>query len=514
MSTTMDQIHRIREMYYQQDKNISQIASELGMNRKTISKYVDMENFNSPPPTPASEVIHESKLDHYKPLIDSWLLADKHAPRKQRHTAKRVYHRLQEEADSFDCSYRLVAAYVSQKKEELRLKRTEGYIPLAHHPGEAQADFGYADFYENGKLHHEAKYLVLSYPYSNGGFLQLNYGENMECLLEGLAAMFEHVGGVPSEIWFDNTRTIVTRIIKGGGRDITERFQRFCEHYRFKPVFMNPESGWEKGNVENKVGYLRRNELVPIPHFDSLSEENRRLLERCELDMQREHYDAGGRFISELFEDDRAALLPLPSVPFDTALYTTATTDKYGKFTLDAGKHRYSSSPAFCASQVNLRITSAEVIVMDSDMHEIVRHKRLYGDEHERMDWVPYLTCIARKPRSLRNSGLYDMMPQTIQIYMDNCESKDRGRVLKILAELTDRTGFTSAVQTVDEAIRLNATDPDSLKSLYRRTYADVPLLPALENVGGLPEQKVIPFRNDLQNLDRILTTKGGASNG
>ena len=510
----MDQIHRIRELYYEQDKNLNEIAIIMNCDWRTVRKYVDMENFNTPLPTPASEVAHESKLDPFKPLIDEWLQADKLAPRKQRHTAKRVFSRLKEETNDFDCSYRLVALYVKQKKEELRLKKSQGYIPLEHHPGESQADFGYADFYENGKLHHEAKYLVLSFPYSNGGFLQLNYGENMECLLEGLVAMFEHIGGVPTEIWFDNTRTIVTKIIKGGGRNVTERFQRFCEHYRIKPVFMNPESGWEKGNVENKVGYLRRNELVPVPHFDSLQEENKYLLERCEIDMQREHYDDDNdRFIDELFQEDKARLIPLPSVPFDTALYTTATTDKYGKFTLDSGKHRYSASPAFCETCVNLKITSSDVIVMDQDMHEIVRHKRLYGTEHESMDWIPYLTYIARKPRSLRNSGIYDMMPQTMQIYMDNCESKERGRVLKVLAELTERTGFTSAVKTVDEAVRLNATDPDSLKNLYRRTYADVPILPPLENEALLPNQKIIPFRNDLQMLDAALM-KGGVSNG
>lgn len=324
MSTTMDQIHHIREMYFQQDKNISEIASETGLNRKTISKYVDMEDFNCPPPTPASVETHESKLDPFRHLIDEWLQADKLAPRKQRHTAKRVFKRLQGEAKGFNCSYRLVALYVAQKKKELRLKKKEGYLPLSHHPGEAQADFGFADFYENGKLHHEAKYLVLSFPYSNGGFLQLNYGENMECLLEGLVAMFEHIGGVPSEIWFDNTRTVVTEIIKGGGRNVTERFQRFCEHYRIKPVFMNPDAGWEKGNVENKVGYLRRNELVPVPRFNSLVEENKYLLGQCEIDMQREHYDDDDdRFISELFQEDKARLLPLPSVPFDTAQYTT-----------------------------------------------------------------------------------------------------------------------------------------------------------------------------------------------
>lgn len=510
----MDQIHRIRELYYEQDKNLKEIAIIMNCDWRTVRKYVDMEDFNTPSPTPVSKEEHESKLDPFKLFIDEWLEADKLAPRKQRHTAKRIYRRLRDEAEGFNCSYRLVALYVAEKKEELRLKKTEGYIPLVHHPGEAQADFGFADFYENGKLHHEAKYLVLSFPFSNGGFLQLNYGENMECLLEGLVAMFEHIGGVPTEIWFDNTRTIVTKVIKGGGRNVTERFQRFCEHYRIKAVFMNPESGWEKGNVENKVGYLRRNELVPVPRFDSLADENKYLLDRCELDMQREHYDDdSNRFISELFQEDKARLLPLPSVPFDTALYTTATTDKYGKFTLDAGKHRYSASPAFCESCVNLKITSSNVIVMDKDMHEVVRHKRLYGEDHERMDWLPYLTYIARKPRSLRNSGIYDMMPQTMQIYMDNCESKERGRVLKVLAELTERTGFTSAVNTVDEAVRLNAIDPDSLQSLYRRTYTDVPLLPPLDNNASIPHQKVIPFRNDLQMLDAALL-KGGASHG
>lgn len=510
--TTMDQIHRIRELYYEQGKNLTEIAIIMNCDWRTVRKYVDKENFNSPPPTPASAKIHESKLDPFKPLIDEWLRADKLAPRKQRHTAKRVFKRLKDEAADFDCSYRLVALYVKQKKEDLKLKKTEGYIPLNHNPGEAQADFGTANFYENGRLHENAKYLVLSFPYSNGGFLQLNYGENMECLLEGLIAIFEYLGGVPTEVWFDNTSTIVSKIIKGGGRNLTERFQRFCEHYRIKPVFMNPESGWEKGNVENKVGYLRRNELVPVPRFPKLAEKNKDLLECCQTDMQREHYDKD-HFISELFEEDKARLLPLPSVPFDAALYTTASTDKYGKFTLEGGKHRYSASPAFCESIVNLKITSSTVFVMDAAMHEVVRHKRLYGEEHERMDWLPYLTYIARKPRSLRNSGIYDMMPKTMQMYMDNCENKERGRVLKILAELTERTGFTSAVKTIDEAVRLNASDPDSLLNLYRRAFMDVPPLPPLENQTLLPQQKIIPFRNDLTMLDTALK-KGGAVNG
>ncbi len=254
--------------------------------------------------------------------------------------------------------------------------------------------------------------------------------------------------------------------------------------------------------------------MVPVPHFEALPTKNKQLLEACDKDMQREHYDdEHDRFICELFQEDKAALLPLPPVPFDTSSYTTARTDKYGKFTLDAGKHRYSASPAFCEGVVHLHITSAEVIVLDSDLHEVVRHRRLYGDDYESMDWVPYLKNIARKPRSLKNSGIYDMMPGSMQLYLDGCESKDRGKVLKVLAELTERSGFESALNTVSMAIEHQATDPDSLMNLYRRTYMDVPLLPPIGPSEEIPTMKLITFPSDLGALDAILT-KGGSVNG
>lgn len=113
----------------------------MGCNWRTVRKNVNMEDFSSPPPALASAEVHESKLDSFKPLIDEWLQAHKLAPRKQQRTAKRIFKRLNDEADGFNCSYRLVALYVKQKKEELRLKRTDGYLPLEHRPGEAQADF-------------------------------------------------------------------------------------------------------------------------------------------------------------------------------------------------------------------------------------------------------------------------------------------------------------------------------------------------------------------------------------
>lgn len=107
--TTMDQIHRIRELYYEQGKNLIEIAIIMNCDWRTVRKYVDMENFNSNSPAP-QETEHISKLDPFKPSIDSWMTADKKVPRKQRHTAKRVFHRLKDEVKDFDCSYRLVAS--------------------------------------------------------------------------------------------------------------------------------------------------------------------------------------------------------------------------------------------------------------------------------------------------------------------------------------------------------------------------------------------------------------------
>ena len=150
---TMDQVHTIRDLYYNQGLSLTDIAKKQQCDWRTVRKYVDQEDFSPPISLSESNVPHESKLDPFKPLIDEWLIGDieKRTPRKQRHTAKRVHRRLQKEAPGYNCSYRLTADYVSAKKKELRLKKTDSYLPLIHRPGEAQADFGFSAFYENGK---------------------------------------------------------------------------------------------------------------------------------------------------------------------------------------------------------------------------------------------------------------------------------------------------------------------------------------------------------------------------
>lgn len=259
---TMTQVHYIRKLYFETGRNISQIARETGYDRKTVRYYLEKDDWNGAIP-PANHSASYPKLESYKAEINLWLTEDKAAKRKQRHTAKRIYDRLVAKYKAeFQCSYRTVAGYVAQRKKDI-FGHKAGHLPLEHIPGEAQVDFGDAEFYENNKLY-SGKYLNLSFPHSNRGYLQLFKGENQECLFEGLKVIFEHIGGTPGRIWFDNASTMVSKILKHGERNLTDDFIRFKEHYRFASAFCNADAGHEKGNVEGKVGYHRRNMRCPF----------------------------------------------------------------------------------------------------------------------------------------------------------------------------------------------------------------------------------------------------------
>ena len=502
---SMTQIKDIRKMYFEEGKNISQIAKKTGHDRKTVRSYLYKEDWNKELPKLKKEPSF-SKLEPFKADIDSWLNEDKKARRKQRHTAKRVYDRLVEKyKNDFNCSYRTVAAYVAMKKKEI-FSEKEGFLPLEHVPGEAQVDFGDADFYESGKLYN-AKCLNLSFPYSNKGYTQLFKGENQECLFEGLKTIFEYIGGVPPRIWFDNASTIVTRVIKSGGRNLTDDFIRFIEHYGFEAVFCNVDAGHEKGNVENKVGYHRRNMLVPVPRFESLSELNKELLIRCEEDAKREHYRKG-KTIEELFRQDAQALLELPKIAFDTSKYMTVKTDGYGKFFLNNGLHEYSVAPKYANKYVLVKLTTNNVIVLDESYRQIVRHDRLYGNyKQQSMQWLPYLNQLARRPGALKYTGIYQMLPQSLREYMESVSKQEKGKVLKAIAELTQKSSFEKAVETVSTALTYGTTDLDSLINLHSLLHEKVLQLEPVQLPDYIPKLK--RYEPNLLAYDKSLRKAG-----
>jgi hypothetical protein len=404
--------------------------------------------------------------------------------------------------DKFDASERAVRKFVADIRKELQTN-TDGFLPLEHPPGESQADFGGARFVENG-ITYDGYYLNLSYPHSNGGHMQLFKSANQECLLEGMKAIFEHIGGVPTAIWFDNMSTVVKKIKEYGERDLTGGFLRFMMHYDFRSNFCNPDSGHEKGSVENKVGYHRRNMLVPIPEFKDLKEYNKELLLKCDKDMNRMHYKGYG-MIKDLFQEDKQEFFKLPEVPFEVYLHEFAKADNYGKVKFDG--RIYSTSPNMARRQVIVKAGAYDVEILDEDCNHIIKHRRMYGEEKESMNWIPYLELMSKRPTALKYTGLYNQLPQILKDYLDKCDYEEKKQALKLFAKMTATTGINSAIEAFEEGLKLCVSDTDSIWATYCRLTSGTLPEPEVALPDTVPELK--KYSTDIKIYDQLIVTGG-----
>jgi transposase len=490
----MEQVHRIKELQLQ-EKGPYQIAKELNMDPKTVRKYMDMEDFS--PPKPATRV-RESKLDPFKPTINQWLLEDELNRPKQRHTAKRVYNRLRKECPNFDGSYVIVNRYVQQFKKQ-RNQRKKGFIPLEWYPGEAQADFGECDIILNG-MRQTCRYLVVSFPYSNAAYVQTFLGETAECLCQGLMDIFLHIKGVPQRIVMDNATAAGRRM--GDVVRLTQLFKRFQSHFGFELTFCNPNSGHEKGNVENKVGYVRRNFFVPVPSVASLQEWNTELFEECDIENATSHYKKA-EAICELFEQDQMTMRPLPSNEFEACRYEQVKTNGYGKFVLD-GKHAYSSSPMFANEHLNVRISAHFVEPLDFLGTPISRHIRQFGTVRtDTVDWLTMLDSLIAKPGAWKNSAIRQHVSDHVCEYMDDQDRSGLRQSLRVLKELSGRYGFDIAVTSMTEAITRRRTEGISVNTAV--------IAARIAHYGLYTPGEPGP---DMSVYDLLLPASGGAGNG
>ena len=354
-------------------KSLNEIARETGRHFNTVKKYVDREDWNAEYKSRKKRV---SALDPLKPVIDGWITEDLKRRRKHRRTGTKIYNDLlnsKEYGNLLRVGKHTVINYVSRRKKELS-QTTYGTAMYVLHPmGSAQVDFGEVLIKTSKGAEEKAHELVLSFPNSNAGFNQVCMDETKESLCEALQRIFEYIGGTPPRILFDNMSSAVVRIEAHGERQTTEMFTRFTMHHRFKADFCNPDSGHEKGNVENKVGYLRRNYLLPPPMIEDLETFNRELLDKCMSDLERGHYMKKEPII-DLFNAERVALIPLPRERFRVFTLETAITDKRSFIRYD--NNFYSTSPEYVKREMWLEIGANELRILNDKYEEVARHKR------------------------------------------------------------------------------------------------------------------------------------------
>ncbi len=456
----MAQIDYIKDLYENEDLSLREISRRRGHSFQTVQKYAYQENWSAEQ-LPNLEAENYPNLEQYIPSIDEWMEADRKLPRKQRHTAMRIYHRLVDE-QGYQGSYSSVKRYVRKKKFVLKLA-AEGYLPLAQPCGHGQVDFGESLYYDAQGKERKGYALTVSFPQSNKGYTQFFPSQNQECLLEGLKRVFERIGGVPLRLRFDNLSTAVAKVLEGGERELTEGFRRFMLHYRFRADFCNPASGNEKGNVENKVGYSRRNAFVPVPTVTSFEAFNEWLWDWCEKDAQRLHYKYKIP-IQELWEADRESLLKLPEYPFPVFRYEVLSVNKYGFAVIDTNK--YGLAPTLAGKTVQAKIFFDHVEFY-YDHHPVGRYRRSYGRDEELYDWTQYVGTLLKKPGAVEHTRFFKQLPQQWQELLAQSRGRERKGALRLLDEIVRDGNAPLCEDALSMAAENGRTDPDSIRQCY-----------------------------------------------
>ena len=337
-------------------------------------------------------------LDRWKPIIDGWLQADREAPRKQRHTARRVWQRLVDEHDAI-VGESTVRRYVAEVRRRQPAVLADVMVPQRHLPGdEAEVDFGRVTFWLD-EVETFGWMFVMRLSASARGFHRVYLNEAQQVFFDGHVRAFEHFGGVPARVRYDNLKPAVVRVLKGRDRAESERFVALRSHYGFDSFFCRPgvAGAHEKGGVEGEVGRFRRRHLVPVPHVARLAELNE-LVAAGDAADDRRHVAGRVLSVGEHFAAEALTLGPLPVEPFDVTLLLTPRVDV--KSRVCVRQSFYSVPVRYVGRRVDVRLGADAVEVFDG-CQVLAVHDRLTSRGGESLILDHYLEVLTVKPGAL-----------------------------------------------------------------------------------------------------------------
>lgn len=433
-------------------------ARVFGLSRETIDK---MCRFSVPPGYQRKKPPAKPKLDPFISVVDAILTADKEAPRKQRHTAKRIFERLRDE-HGFTGGYTIVKDYVRSAKAHMR----EKFVPLAHPPGHAQVDFGEAIGVIGGvrrKLH----VFYMDLPHSDAPFMKAYPAETTEAFLDGHASAFIFFGGVPLSILYDNLKLAVVKICGDGTRKRTRAFTCLVSHYLFRDRFGRPGKGNDKGKVEGLVKNGRRRFLTPVPIAVSFEALNAKLLADCRADQAR-CADRQSGTIGARMTADLAAFRPLPAAPFEVC--ETSPSRVSSTSLVRYRCNDYSVPTTHGLRDVIVKGFIDEVVIL-CGVEEIARHPRSYERGAFVFEPLHYLALLEQKPGALDQAAplqgwelpdQFAHLRRLLEARMSNRGKREFIQVLRLM-EVFDQDVVAAAVS---DAIKLRALSFDAVKQL------------------------------------------------
>lgn len=399
----------------------------------------------------------EPKIGPFKERIAHIIESDKDAPKKQRHTAKKIHDRLRQEG------YTGGYTQVKEAVREIKKTKREVFVPLIHRPGEAQVDFGFAVAKIGGVLQ-KIVFFVMSLPHSDAVYVQAFPRICTEVMWEGHIRAFFFFGGVPWRITYDNDRTLVAGILGPRDRKLTFGFLQLKSHYLFDHHFCLVRRANEKGVVESMVRYTRSNYMVPVPDVCDFEELNAHLDARCRDELAR---TVRGKKASKavLLKEDQAVFRALPDMPFEACRQLSTAADSLSLVRFD--KNQYSVPVDYAHGTVVVKGYTNRVDICHLN-ERIASHKRLWDKGDISFEPLHYLRLLERKPGALDHARPLDgwKLPECFSILRRRLENDLDGegtreyiRVLRLLEKYDSH----SVKDAVEHGLRIHAHTRDAI---------------------------------------------------
>jgi transposase len=478
----MENWAEIRRRVFVDGQSKRSVCREFDIHWDTLQKIL---GHPQPPGYRRSGPRHRPRLEPFLPVIHQILKDDTKAPRKQRHTAKRIFERLRDEY-----GYEGKLTIVKEAVAAYRRSHAEVFVPLAHRPGEAQVDFGHAEVLLDGQTTTVALF-VMTLPYSDAIFLCAFPRECTEAFLEGHLRAFAFFGGVPRRISYDNSKIAVTKIVGGRDRKLTEAFLRLKSHHLFESHFCLVHRPNEKGHVETLIGYARRNFLVPVPAVHGgLEPLNIELEARCRAELLRQ-LRGKPAIKAELLDEERTALRPLPCEAFVAARVEQPWVDSLSLVRFDTNDYSVPTTYAHHRVTAVGTVDTVRFVVGDQ---VVATHRRCWDRAKVFYDPVHYLAILERKPGALDFAAPLEGwdLPVCFGVLRRRLEAEFGGpgtrqyiKVLRLL-EWADLDELTRAVK---RALELGTANADAVRLILEHRR-DKPV--GLFCLDGRPHLKLV----------------------
>jgi transposase len=435
----VEQFEQIRRDHVREGLSVRELARRHGVHRRAVRQALEA----AVPPAKSRPVSRPApKLGPYLAVIDGWLEADRTAPRKQRHTARRIWQRLVEEYGA-DVSERQVCRYV-QGWRRARGEVGEVFVPLTAEVGaEGEVDWGEAKVVLRGELVAVQLFLMRAC-FSGASFVAGFDAQTQQAFLEGHALGFAWLGGVFDVVRYDNLKAAASQVLRGRRRVESDRFVALRSHYRYDSSFCIPgqQGAHEKGGVEGEVGRFRRRHLVPVPAVSSIVELNERLERACWTDLERTITGHQGT-VGERLEQERRVFRDLPAEAFQAWEEAAPRVDSKALATVRT--NRYSVPARLAGLTVAARVGAREISFWH-DGRQIACHERLPGKHGTSVKLDHYLDLLARKPGALARS-------------LALRQERDRGDwpscLDELWAQITERVGRQEAARQIVDVMLL-----------------------------------------------------------